>query len=218
MDLQGRIRRVVRRFAPYSDILDYIVVSAVIILLVGGWYFSQEVPGLQTDHIIWIIASISGLAAYYQMRHSDLRLPPTVRPAFEWDGEAQAVDFGLKNYGQGPALEFQLVVDIGGSTVLELPPGKVPLQIEEDSVLGLFKSNRIPAEKTLNIEHLAEYPDETEIEFYYSFTSDQGVREPTHHNGIRDSETYYKNYLVKKNHRNPRSVTVGEVRRRLAGK
>lgn len=180
-------------FVGYATFVETISPSG----LVSGWINFIENSGLLALLTAW--TAIIGL---YCLRHRPDKTRPAVREDFKnLDGEGPT-DFGLRNFGPGPALYVQAVATvkqgqegIEGEEVacfqvhdspIHLREGdfaSLVLDAEEDWVSNLSKKHEIGQSKG---DTDGDQGNSHQVNLYYSYVSQSGARTPTDISSKRD--------------------------------
>lgn len=147
----GPIKKQIREKAPHADWV--IAVFALVIFLPVGvaGLISLQLDFEQFGSVaIAYVTGVTAVAAIYQLRRPSSKERPAVRPSFASSEDNDLVDFGLKNYGPGPALYLQLELIHGesGSTLLRCRPRDEPLHLPEGDFLGFVHDSRTSDEET----------------------------------------------------------------------
>lgn len=172
------IHRLAHEVAPNHDKYDFW--GGVILVLFSGVaiWFSIIREDVTSTHVVAAIATITAFVAIYQLRHPETEtqhLRPAVRQGFHrLEGQSQ-VDFGLRNYGPGPALYLQVVTEVNGGRRNEIKPHDRPVHLAEGEFVGLIHDDRVSDK----LKETAANGDVGEVELYYSYVSVRGEREPT---------------------------------------
>lgn len=193
------IQKQVLKRAPFIDIFD-IVFSLVLIAIVLA---TIPLNFLSGSHAIAAVTAVTAFVGLYQLRHPTESTRPAVREAFaKRRGETV---FGLQNYGPGPALYFQYFAKIGDERGVLLRPQDSPIHLSE----GEFTEIEFDVE---SIDLMAN----GEIELYYSYVMEQGLREPVRLNNpsTEDSECIFKDLVEK--HGDPRTINLKQVEEQLS--
>lgn len=176
------------------------------VILLLGFASSLESLNIQTlpsawaafiDHsgIIALITALTAFIALYRLRHWPDKKRPAVREDYGEKGDTESFDFGLRNYGPGPALYLQAVVTVEKEdtmdTVYRFTPHDTPIHLEE----GEFASLLQEAEEDWLEDMLNKYGSEqardgnpARVNLYYSYVSQTGAREPTYVSASREDE------------------------------
>lgn len=172
------VRRLTHEVAPNHD--KYDLWGGVILVIFSGIaiLFSMTREDVTPTHVVAAIATITAFVAIYQLRHRESEtqhLRPTVRQVFhELEGQS-LVDFGLRNYGPGPALYLQVVTEVNGDRRNEIKPHNRPVHLAEGEFVGLMHNSHVSDK----LKKMAANGDVGEVELYYSYVSVRGEREPT---------------------------------------
>lgn len=132
--------------------------------------------------IAWV-GAVSAVTAFIKLRRPDETTRPAVRQCFEPFGEGQAQDFGLRNYGPGPALYLQVQVTSvsSGWDLLSVEPRHLPINLREGGFLGLIHDDRVDGNGLLDRlceDHYMTDGTTEMVHLYYNYRSVTGLREP----------------------------------------
>lgn len=127
------IRRIVRDVAPYRDWYDWIfaVVLGIIILAGFGSFVWISPLGLSAAWAVFIknsgllvlLTAWTAMIGLYRLRHRQDKIRPSVREDFENLNGEEPTDFGLRNFGPGPALYVQAAATVEQEKEEEVPSG-----------------------------------------------------------------------------------------------
>lgn len=199
----------IKRVFVNADKLDWFFLAflgAVIFFRAGvGSIYGESPIQLIEAAVPYTFSAIIAFVAVYRLRRPQDAYVPAVRPAFENTEIDSQQEFGLKNFGPGAALYFQLkiVVEETEETVFEFPPSNPPLHLPEGELLGVIYDDRLPNGRLL--ERIQD--GEGTLEFHYSYVSASGVREPVHVKADDD-----ENILSELDSRSPRKVEIDDIR------
>ncbi|WP_226006709.1 hypothetical protein [Natrinema salinisoli] len=196
--------------APNLDRYSIIFAILVFVLAISGTLL------LNGSAAIALVSAVTASVAIYQLRRPDKTTRPSVRQSFTTNGSG-STDFGLQNYGPGPALYLQLEVTIAstGRSILTIGPRDPPIHLSEEEFIGFLSNERIDNDEFVNlisdIENTEVKSDEM-IDLYYSYVSSTGMREPEALNvkEIRDDEDILQ--LLKDESQNPRRMEISKIR------
>lgn len=207
------IGRCFRNVAPFWDKYDSVFAGVLGGIIIVGYATFVEVispSGLVTawtdfienSGLLALLTAWTAIIGLYRLRHRPDKTRPSVREDFKnLDGEG-ATDFGLRNFGPGPALYVQAVATVEqeqeGTVVDEVTRFQVhesPIHLRE----GDFASLVLDVEGDWVSEMAEKYEigppeDDTDGEqenspmfnLYYSYVSRSGVRTPTEISSERD--------------------------------
>lgn len=199
-----------QRFAPYHD--NYDIIIGVVLLLGPLASFvillaSSEITGfvelwgtfIENSGPITLVTAFTAFIALYRLRHRRDRIRPAVREDIE-NGETEGkADFGLRNFGPGPALYLQVLatVECGDEvdSVACSPVHAHPIHLPEGGFASLVQdaeSNWLEEMAEKYDTDLTESNRDEEhppmVNLYYSYVSQTGAREPTYVSTKRDDE------------------------------
>lgn len=171
------------RFAPYRDKWDYIFGGGLLAIL-GLTLFLP----ISATFAVGVITAGTVFLAQYRLRHPNKEDIPTVRPAFQSTENTESDEFGLQNYGPGPALYLQVRAVVLGVGSVELEPLERPVHLDEGKFLKFSQNSSLDGPNLLDLVEEAGECDQ--VEFYYSYVSQTGMREPMPFNNrlSRDDE------------------------------
>ena len=192
--------------APRHDKYDLLLGAMLSGLALGAIILSSVFEVVTLRQGLVVIATVSAFAAIYQLRHSNAT-PPAVRQDFDNCDDGDSCDFGLRNFGPGPALYIQLIAKLEGEPVVELKPHQRPVHLPEGDFLGLLHDER------LKLDNRLEIPEATnlDVELYYSYLSVDGVREPPALDDQKKDAGFYKAELTADD-RTPRTMALDRIR------
>jgi hypothetical protein len=149
---------------------------AMVLVAVALDFFTSEilVPGRSYPVATYLVASIAAVSAWvaiYELRHPDGPTPPDVRQDFRTNDDGECLDFGLRNYGAGPALYIQFVAQVDGEDSVCLGPLDRPIHLNEGEFVGLVNDDRPD-------RNLFENKDGKRVKLYCAYVSVEGVRGP----------------------------------------
>lgn len=193
------------RLAPYRDRWDYFFGLGLLTILILT--FLQPISD---TFAVGVITAGTVFLAQYRLRHPDKEDIPIVRPAFQTSDDTESDEFGLKNYGPGPALYLQVRVVILGIGRVELEPLDRPIHLEEDEFLKFTQNSFLDGPDLLDLVEKACKDDQ--VEFYYSYVSQSGIREPLPFNNrpSRDDEVILSKLEAESDE--PRRMDIKRVR------
>lgn len=201
--------------APWWNKYDSWFASGVLGLLILGYatFVSSACPvGLWmafqrfVNHsgLLALLTGFTAIIALYRLRHRPDKTRPSVREDFKnYDGE-RSTDFGLRNFGPGPALYLQAAVEVvndevdtddskfGPKPCLEVHEHPIHLQEgefaslvpegEDSWVQKVAEEFEIDAEENNN-----DGPDDSlKVNLHYTYITQSGAREPTDVTAKRD--------------------------------
>lgn len=202
------IHRLRQNVAPNWDKYDTRIMISLAILL-GLLLVISFRYNYRPTYVLAVIATVTAYIAIYQLRHArggeSEPTMPAVRQDFQNQNDSKSSDFGLRNYGPGPALYLQSVAKVNGETQTTLTPHQYPLHLAEGEFVGLVR------------DELQETLDEGtagEVELFYSYVSVEGVREPTNLDNpeeIGDAECLFERITA--DNQEPRTMSLNRIRK-----
>lgn len=220
---RDRLYPIRREFAPWWDKFDTLFAVAIGVILLGGYAtFVESISciGLwnafgrfiERSGLLALLTAFTAIIALYRLRHRPNKIRPTVREDFEdHDGDG-TTDFGLRNYGPGPALYLQAAVEVVDDdsddddnsefdpvTCFEVHEHPIHLQEGEFASLVLERDDCWVEEaiEEFGIQDLEECDngeprDSVKINLHYTYVSQSGAREPTDVTAERDDADLLK--------------------------
>lgn len=204
------LRRYLRDAAPFWDIYDSVFAAVLGVIIVGGYATFVETLSpsgllaawtefIQNSGLLGLLTSWTAIIGLYRLRHQQDKTRPSVREDFEnLDGE-NPTDFGLRNFGPGPALYVQAVVTVEQEQEhvevtryqVHDPPihlregdfASLILDAEEDWVGRMAKKYEIDQSDDA---HHSEQENAPMVNLYYSYVSQSGARTPGRISAKRD--------------------------------
>lgn len=168
------LREVVEEIRAFFDIYNKIFV--VTSLFVIGLPLLFDAP---LAVAVAIFTAVYAFIAFNRMRGSESvwMNSPTVRREFQSKTDSKNYDFGLRNFGPGPALYFRVhaTVEPDGPdlTIHEADP---PLHLEEGEFISLIQGE-LTKLRDENSE-LYKQDDADRVELYYTYVSTSGRQTP----------------------------------------
>lgn len=214
MSIRTWIKQRIRNEAPFFDNVDAALIVGLGILIAIVAIVDSQVTFINGAYAIALVTAVSAFAVVYQMRHPRDKIRPAVRPDFELRNGGGTCDLGLRNFGPGPALYFQLEAVVGGRDEAILEPLDRPVHLPEGEFLGLFndevwKSEWDSTEEVIETLEKSE-SNEPQIEFYFTFVTGSGRREPSRLE-VKPHE-FDENILDRlKSEEHPRRMTLSEI-------
>jgi len=228
---------ILRDVAPHWDNYDWAFLGVISAIFIAGlaafvdtpWWEGVNNPWtafVQNSGLIVILTGCTAMIAIYRLRHRPDKNRPTVREDFNnLDGEGVA-EFGLRNFGPGPALYVQAVATIeqeGEEIIIEeyLARHRVhesPIHLREGEFLDLLgKANDGQLTELANGEgplHSKTQCGSTNeqtpvVNLYYTYVSQSGAREPTDLSSDGDAEDLLAE--IQRSSTDPRSIHVKQV-------
>ncbi|WP_332899619.1 hypothetical protein [Haladaptatus sp. CMSO5] len=211
--LRGSMKGDVVRFFDSWNIL-----GGIGVLLIGA--ISWVVGGFSTESVLVTVTGLYAFIAFNQMRESRLNQPASrlaVRPHFRQIDDSPTYDFGLKNFGDSPALNLRLkaILREGNDSVDTLMVSREDwhFHLEENQFISLIT-------KPLDQDSFGDLTDadnpvfdnyeQKSIELYYTFESNNGIQYPRDWNKPMEMEI---DEVVEKSNK-PRTVKLAEIRKK----
>ena len=205
----------------YNDAIRFFdswnLIGGIGVLLVGA--ISFWFGGFTPQSVLGAVTGLYAFIAFNQMRESRLNRRPAsrlaVRPHFVRDGDLETYDFGLKNFGDSPALNLRIkaVLREGNDSIatLMISAKDRHLHLEEKQFISLVveaSKHKSFGDLTDAGDSIYENCDNKYIEFYYTFESNDGIQYPRDWNNPIPMEMDE----VIKNAESPRTVELTEIR------
>ncbi len=208
------IKRPFRKWAPFWDRYDSRLALVLIVFLLTGIVSTQEsicragyclpVPDfLSLRGVTAAFTAFAVMLAAYRHRHQQDKVRPSVREDFDNLDDAGTPDFGLRNFGPGPALYVQAVAtlereDEEGFIEERLTGHQIhdtPIHLREGEFLSLLNEVDENWLADMRAEYeICEYSgscdaeDPLYVNLYYTYVSQSGAREPPHITDDREDE------------------------------
>lgn len=223
MSIRHRFHSIVREYAPWWDKFDTVFAIALVIILLFGQFITQT-------GLITLITAFTVFIAHYRLRHHPNKTRPAVREDFDnGDGESPT-DFGLRNFGPGPALYVQAAVEVVNNDTDEDESvfGPVPcLEVHESPIHlqeGEFASLALDRERSWFKKMIEESDiygsegrggcesvDSLVVNLHYTYISQSGAREPTDISTNRDDTGLLDNSDLTDRDDEPRQIKLSRV-------
>lgn len=208
MSVQSQIRE----FAPHLDKYDVRFGITLLLVLVAGFaafvptpsisgFIGGGVEFMRTSGVIALITAWTAFIALYRLRHRPDKVRPTVREDFENCDNGDATDFGIRNFGPGPALYVQAVATVeqgdDAHEVIRLPVHDYPIHLREGDFASLVLKaqedwlNEVAEKYGIGQSESSNNADQGSppiVNLYFSYISQSGAREPTHIPTKRDDK------------------------------
>lgn len=199
------IRERIENLAPHLDKADF-GFAVILAFAIGLTVYWNKLSGA---HAIAMVTAVTALAGIYQLRHPTHTVRPAVREDFQ--AESDTTDFGLRNCGPGPALYIQIVAKVDGNSHVRLKPQNPPIHLSEGDFVGLQYDSRTDGELWDDSESANE--SEKEIELFYSYVTEQGLREPVSLNlsKYEDSQCLFDE--ITDDDQDPRTIDLETVKK-----
>lgn len=205
------MKRHFRDVAPLWDSYDTAFTAVLFILVIIGYGTFVETISLigllaawtdfiENSGLLALLAAWTAMVGLYRLRHRPDKVRPSVREDFSnFDGQGKT-DFGLRNFGPGPALYIQAVATIeqrdepDQTELARIEPHDSPIHLREDDFVSLVPDtedgwvNEMAEE--YNLSQFQSNDDEQRhpprINLYYTYVSQSGARTPNHISTKRD--------------------------------
>lgn len=204
------IVRYFRDVAPFWDKYDwaFAVVLAGIVAL-GYVAHVELIPSsgllgagadfIRNSGVIALLTAWTAIIALYRLRHRPEKTRPAVREDFFNCASENSSDFGLRNFGPGPALYIQAVAtvetDQKQEEVLRLKVHDQPIHLREGEFVSLVQDVEHDWVSKMAKKFETNQPEgnfkrnqgnEPLVNLYFSYVSRSGAREPTTISSNRD--------------------------------
>lgn len=204
----AKLEEIAEEVRAFFDVYNifFVIVSAVIVSLTLLLNAPLAVA-------VAIFTAVYALISFNRMRGSEnvWMNTPTVRRDFQRQTDSNNYDFGLRNFGPGPALYFRVhatVLPNGPEiTINESDP---PLHLEEGEFLSLLQGEL--AELRDKDSELYERDDAERVELYYTFESTSSRQTPP---GLKNPRKMSVKELVDKAD-DPRDEKLENLRKNCA--
>lgn len=200
-----------RDVAPLWDRYDWIFVGILFVPLITTYIiFVKTLPGIrpfaawidfiENSGLLALLAASTAMIGLYRLRHRPGKVRPSVREDFNnLDGEG-ATDFGLRNFGPGPALYIQAVATIEQHDepdqieLARIEPHDSPIHLREDDFVSLVPDTADDWASKMAEEYKLSHSEgdaneqrhPPRINLYYTYVSQSGARTPNHISSKRD--------------------------------
>ncbi|WP_137287122.1 hypothetical protein [Halorussus salinisoli] len=196
---------IVEEVRAFFDIYNKIFVVGSV--LVVGLLVYLQAP---LSAAVAIFTAVYAFIAFNRMRDSEgvWTNSPVVRRDFQSSTDSDSYDFGLRNFGPGPALYLRVhaTVEPDGPS-LTIPESDPPLHLEEGEFLSLIQ-DELAVLRDENSD-LYEKDDAARVELYYTFESTSGRQTPP---GLKNPRDMSVDDLVDKAD-NPRTEKLENLRK-----
>lgn len=189
-------------------------------------YFG-DYPRIEGTVVLAVITAVTAGTAIHELRRPDNSEYLTVRPDFGEVEDDEFPGYGVRNFGHGPALYFQLTATLAeGSNssdvsptyideeiILEIGPHDEPLHIPEYGMLELIPRKPTKGDNDISTklsEKTLEEYEEPVVHLRYSFVSQAGHRTPAQLSTGRDDENVLDRWTELTTDR-PRRLFVNEL-------
>lgn len=208
MLLNQKIKEWGREFKTgISDFFDFW--NTVFVLLSGLLLVGIFIFQIRVSTAVAVFTAIYALITFNQMRTGGPvnSRTPSIRRDYRIDEDSGVYDFGLRNFGPGPALYLRVYARIvpNGPDLL-IPESELPLHLEQGEFLSLLRRDFLELQNS--VSDLYDRPDAKEIELYYTWESN-GIQCPP---GLDSPREMDKNELVDAA-RKPRTAKLKDLRK-----
>lgn len=175
----------------FFDFWNTVFVLASLLVLAIIFILQLSISTTELSYLpiaVAVFTAIYALISFNRMRDGGPASSqfPTIRRDYRTGEESGVYDFGLRNFGPGPALYLRVYAKIvpDGPDLL-IPESESPLHLEEGEFMSLLR--RDFAELCNKESDLYEHPDSKEIELYYTWES-KGTQCPPELDNPREME------------------------------
>jgi hypothetical protein len=200
-----------RDVAPLWDSYDTAFTTVLLVLITIGYVTFVETISLTGLFAAWtnfiensgllaLLAAWTAVIGLYRLRHRPGKVRPSVREDFKNPNGKETTEFGLRNFGPGPALYIQVVATIEQNhepdqvEVARVEPHDPPIHLREDDFVSLLPDtedgwvNEVAEEYNLSQSEGddGEQQPPPRINLYYAYVSQSGTRTPNHISSKRD--------------------------------
>lgn len=240
--LRVRLYSIRREFAPWWDKVDSAFMAAIVVILLGGyatfvnsfsctglWAAFQQF--IRQSGLLALLTAFTAIIALYRLRHRPNKMRPTVREDFENYNEEGPTDFGLRNYGPGPALYLQAAIEVVDDesadddnsdfdpvTCLEVH--EHPIHLQEGEFVSLFLERDDCWIKEMIEEFGIQQPEEGQngeqptclkVNLHFTYVSQSGAREPTDVTAEREDTPLLESTALTNRDDKPRRIELWRV-------
>lgn len=239
MPIQDCLYSIKREVAPWWDKFDTAFAVAVGGILLAGYATFVEPfslaglePGfkqfIRQSGLLALLTAFTAIIALYRLRHRPDKTRPSVREDFNNYDEKEPTDFGLRNFGPGPALYLQAAVEVvdddADNDDDEFDPNLCyevhdsPIHLREGEFASLVLERTEPWLQEVANEFGVQQSEESEeqhgspvINLHYTYVSQSGAREPTALTAKRDDTHLLENDDLIKRDDDPRNIELSKV-------
>lgn len=197
------IRRYLRDGAPFWDKYDSIFALVLLGIIIVGYATFVETPSpsglvtawinfIENSGLLALVTAWTAIIGFYRLRHRQEKTRPSVREDFNNLNGEDTTDFGLRNFGPGPALYVQAVATVEQEqeepvevtrfqvhdSPIHLREGEfasLVLDEEDDWVSKMAEKHEI---STSGGDADGERENPAKVNLYYSYVSQSGSRTP----------------------------------------
>lgn len=179
---------------------------------------SFAIGGFTPQSVLVSVTALYAYIAFNQMRETRWNRQPenilAVRPHFCRTGNTDSYDFGLKNFGDSPALNLRVKAILRNGSdnegTLTVSAKDRHLHLDENEFLSLtagVSEQQSFGDLTNADDSIFENYEQKSIELYYTFESNSGVQYPRDWNAPGEMEM---NEVIEKSE-SPRTVELAEI-------
>lgn len=201
-----------RKVAPWWDKFDSIFAGILGLFLLFGYFtFVESITHsgvraawprfVRNSGLLALLTTWTAIIALYRLRHRPDKTRPAIREDFKSHGDKGSTDFGLRNFGPGPALYVQ-----AKATVEKQESNEVATRFKvHDQPIHLREGEFASLVRDVDDDWLSEMADKYAIDhsepdneaglenpprihLYFSYVSKSGAREPTRISTERDDD------------------------------
>jgi hypothetical protein len=204
------IGRYFRKVAPFWDKYDTVftaVLSGIIILGYATFVeqislsglFAAWAPFIENSGILVLLTAWTAIIGLYRLRHRPDKTRAAVHEDFRSLDQEGAIDFGLRNFGPGPALYLQALITVEQEQeqveVARFQVHDPPIHLREGDFASLVSATEddwvSEMAQKYKIGQSKEKGDRNQgtpprVNLYYSYVSQSGARTPTDITSERD--------------------------------
>lgn len=200
----------------FFDFWNTVFVLVSVAVLAGIFVIQLSTSTTEQSYLPIAVAVFT--AVYALISFNDMRTEgpantrtPSVRRDYRADEDSKVYDFGLRNFGPGPALYLRVYARIipDGADLL-IPESESPLHLEEGEFMSLLRRDFAELQ---NLESdIYDRPDAKEVELYYTWETN-GVQCPP---GLDSPREMDKDELVEAAE-DPRTEKLEDLRKNWLG-
>lgn len=202
-------KRYFRTLAPFWDRYDSAFAAVLLGMIALGYATFVNTISLSGVLVAWddfvrnsgllaLLTAWTAIIGLYRLRHRPEKTRPSVREDFDELEQEDGADFGLRNFGPGPALYVQAVATVeeeqDQEEVTRLRVHEPPLHLREGDFASLAfhadedwvsqMSDKYDIDRS--DEERSEQENQPTVNLYYSYVSESGARTPTNVSPDRD--------------------------------
>lgn len=203
------ISKIRQNIAPFWDKFDTGFFAVLAVLnLIGYLSFVETISGpgllnasfdfMKNSGLLALLTSSTAIIALYRLRHNPDKSRPSVREDFNNLDEDGISDFGLRNFGPGPALYLQAVATIEyeelEDEVARFQVHDPPTHLREGEFASLLHDterdwlSEVAEKYNTGQSHDkdGEHQNSPMVNIYFTYVSSSGARTPTDVNSDRE--------------------------------